>query len=163
MTLVDRHAPKEAMRIVVDAAERFNRKRAASKGYTSGILIGKHWVLHTCNFTEHFVGLPPQAYVDFPSALALQQAVRGGLQPPGPCRTMRPHTKARSSKARPSSVPMPAASDLGHGQEDFARDAPLCKHWVKHTCYFDECKYSHTGPGGISLRAGRKRLRRSLS
>ena len=160
MTLVDRHAPNEALRIVVDAAERYNRRSVASRGHISGVLIDegiKHWVLHTGNFTEHFLGQPPSAYVEFPSALALQQAVRCGRSTAAASSdTMRPQ-----SKARPSSRPTAAASDPEPGQGDDTPGAPICKHWVMHMCNFAKCKYSHTGPGGKDPRGSWKRRRRS--
>ena len=102
MTLAGRHTPEEAMRIVVNAAERYSMREAASQGDPFDALLNRHWVLHTGNFTEHFLGQPSASCVNFPSAVALQQAERsGGSTPASSSTAMRPQSKAQPSP-RPS-------------------------------------------------------------
>ena len=157
-TMTDRHTPSEALRIVVDASRRFRRKNAASSGFTSGILVNKHWTLHIGDSTEQFLGQPPTAYVESSSAKALQQELKFGRSLDDPSKTMSPQSKVRP-RPRPTSCPTESGDSESDQQDDKRRSrSRICKHWVKHTCFHDKCMYLHTGPGGLDPRGNLKGL-----
>ena len=184
MNLTDRYTPREALRVVIDAAKRFRRKNAAASGFMSGILTNKRWVLHNGDFTEQFFGQPPPEYVEYPSANALQKDLRKGRHPSeGPndspfSKTLSPRSKVHAARPRPTSKPTESGDsgteETEEGSSDIGTEAqekpwekpsafPVCKHWVNHSCFYEACKYSHMGPGGLHPKKTYKKRRRHSS